>query len=292
MIDRLSERVLDLEKRLSAVQYEIDAAGARAAIASAAPQMRIARITGDPGTGDNTFDVIFEDGYFTELAGQRTPDYYGRQTTSRAVVHNLAGSKIDSGTRVPAWFWSDRWWTWWTSGGESQPPGDPRMCGFNDILTMATLTYNENRVATWDADELVGAVSGLEWDADNNLWEVEVGDWLIEWGIQGHASCSFPTPYPGSAFQTTYLYANLEYRAQPTDEEPDPTWEAVPNARLYAYAHFGGYWNSGDRRYLLRLPDDPKQLRMICGTGQSSASACASGHIYDGWWHWTKVECG
>lgn len=291
MKDVLAERVLTLERRLSGLQAEVDAANARTAMTAGAYQLRIGRITGEPQDAHNTFDVIFEDGTFTEAAGDQSPDYTDRQLVARTVVHNLATVKIPADTRVPCWYWSDRWWTWWKEGTESTP-SDPRMIGFNKLVdSMEDLTYAEDRVATFDDSDLIGTLSGIEWDNDEQAWTLELGDWYTNWWIQGHSSCSFGTDYPDD-FEVNYLYGNLEYRNVPTDEDPDPTWENVPDARLYCYAAQGGYWNSASRGLMLRLTEDPKQVRMVCGIGQSSSAACSTGHIYYSHWHWTKAEFG
>lgn len=291
MKDLLAERVLTLERRLSGLQSEVDAANARTAMTAGAYQMRIGRITGEPEDSDNTFDVIFEDGTFTEAAGQQSPDYIGRQLAARAVVHNLAAVKIPKDTRLPCWYWSDRWWTWWKESTTTEG-GDPKMCGFNDIHPMTSLTYNENRIATFLGEDMIGSISGLEWDDDDKVWTVEIGDWFIEWGTQGHVSCPLPNPYPGTGFPVNYIYSLLEQRNVPDDDEPDPSWSTVPSSLLYQYSHFSGYWNSASRGYLLRLTDDPQQIRMACGIGQSSGQSCSTGHIYDAHWHWTKAEFG
>lgn len=291
MSDLLAERVLTLERRFSGLQSEIDAANARNAMAAAAFPMRIGRISGDPQNADNTFDVIFEDGTYAELAGQQTPSFLGRQLAARAVVYNLAEAKIPKDTRVPVWYWSDRWWTWWKETTTTEG-GDPKMCGFNKLAeSMTSLIYAENRVAPFAAEHLIGSISGIEWGDDDKAWTVDLGDWYTNWWIQGHSDCGFGTSYPGD-FKVQYLYGNLEWRTLPTDEEPDPAWENVPDARLYAYAAQGGWWNSASRGLLLRLTDEPKQVRMVCGLGQSSSQSCSSGHIYYSHWHWTKAEFG
>lgn len=108
----LAERVLQLEGDLYAVKQELRAANHRAARIGAPNNFRLARITNTPSTSDNTFEVIFLDGKFTQAAGVNSPSYTDRQLASRATVYNITGVKLDKDDVIPVYSWSNRFWTY------------------------------------------------------------------------------------------------------------------------------------------------------------------------------------
>lgn len=120
----LAERVLQLEGDLYAVKQELRAANHRAARIGAPNNFRLARITNTPSTSDNTFEVIFLDGKFTQAAGVNSPSYTDRQLASRATVYNITGVKLDKDDVIPVYSWSNRFWTYVPDTSESTPGTD------------------------------------------------------------------------------------------------------------------------------------------------------------------------
>lgn len=123
MFERTPERLYQLEQKFEGLQAEMSALKAFSGGGMAARQTRLAEVTSTPiGSTDNTFQIVFLDGRFTETAGVQSPQWRSRQQAARAVAYNLAEEVIPVGTRLPVYQWSDRWWCYWTAGSGTPPP--------------------------------------------------------------------------------------------------------------------------------------------------------------------------
>lgn len=120
MADSLQERVIALERMVNDLRAGMDSVRAREAVQGGNIPYRLARVTNDPVTGDNTFSIVFLDGTYSPAAGDQTPTFTQRQLSSKTVVHNLNRSKIDKDSEILVFPWGDRWWTWHGTAAEPQ----------------------------------------------------------------------------------------------------------------------------------------------------------------------------
>ncbi len=122
----VTERVHALERQFEGLQAEV-IAGARQAIDANRTTTRIAEAAASsPQSNDNTFPIIFIDGTYNRVAGQQTPTYRNRQNLAREYCYNLAGGVPPLGTKIVVHFWSGRWWTFWSTGGQAPPPANSK----------------------------------------------------------------------------------------------------------------------------------------------------------------------
>lgn len=245
------------------------------------------RITGtaaaniSPGGTGTLNSVSPLDGHFGPSSVSAYLSSGAEQVDSGTVVEaNLAYRESTSSSR----------WEIYSTKATTPSTSFPPIMGFNDVVQMTGLTFSEDRTATWDAVNLVGSISGVTWDVTEEAFTMPAGDWYFTYGLAGHNACG-GDPLP-TRDTKQYLYAKLETRIR--DAGPPPTWlswTAVPSSTLHVYMHFGGYWNSSSRGYLIRTADE-QQFRMKVGAGQASSAACTEVEVYDGHWFLTKVNIG
>lgn len=309
MSDRLGERVLSLERRLAGIQADIDAAAARQAMAVAPSGFRIGRIIGDPQDSDNTFDVIFDDGSYPQIAGQQTATYTGRQLAPRTVVHNLASVKIPVGNRVPCWWWSDRWWTWYSTS-ESTPTESPvRMMGFDDFW-QSDLRYflpGETRVFPWHSGDLKGNISGVTWHASGNdpypddtdeYFIIYPGTYRMDWGFSGYGGTNYGTADPNTTLKVGNLLTmqmKLQHKPVPIDGDPQETWSDVTGTfnSLWSYGSPAGMWNAASRSCILEISGDDlvcERYRFVAMSSTLTSAPTLDASIFYGHWHFTEIE--
>lgn len=179
----LTERILTLESTIARMASDIDRSRAREAITSGRSPVRIARIVGPVGSSDNTFDIIFIDGTYTETKGQQTPTWDDRQFSAKAVAYNLAGTKVDAGTKVPVYFWGDLWWLWHntTSSSSDHPLAivrideSPGVGSCSPVSRPTDCVWEGYKMAAVISSEMCGGDGSEPYTDDVPIWITDIG---------------------------------------------------------------------------------------------------------------------
>lgn len=274
------ERVAVIERQLAAMTADVQMTCARVAQSPQSQLMRIAQIQGDPQSDDNAFDIQFQDGKFTEEAGEQEVTYRARQVASGVVVCNVADEKVPADTRVPAIRFGRRWWTWYTEGGEA-PPSYDQIEGLDGVFYRASnpthpddhledVSHNEDRHVHFNppGEEHWGSADGLTWDDDEHRWEVSAGKHLFWLGIRwGARAIAFP-PEPGHILTTTFNggYVKIQHRPSPWDDEDE--WEDLSESRLNLFAPTSGIDDESGREFYWH-PQNNRIARVVVGAQQS-----------------------
>jgi hypothetical protein len=280
-MERLAERVLTLERQLAGVQAELLTASARVAEPAIPQQVRIAKTTGTPQDTDTAFPITFLDGSFTETAGQQTATWQDRQNTSKAVVFNIAGEKIPSGTKLMVWAWNNRWWCNWTEADDPTDQTLDPMVGFTSVFSteLRDLTIFEDRVVEFDDHDLIGSVAGVVWNSEGAeegedpefAFTFAPGDYLLDYGISGHSDTSevLTSDTKVGYKNINYCYASFESWNEPEEEGEEGSWQTESNLQtLPMFAPPAGVWNTSSKRNVFS-PTAETRVRMVVGTGQS-----------------------
>ena len=105
------ERLASIEQKVAMLRRDLEVISSRVGFVASKSNLRLAEIVNTPIDGDNTFEIKFVEGTFTETAGQHTPTYTDRSTTTE-FAHNVAPTTTtpSSGDVVRVFRWSRRWW--------------------------------------------------------------------------------------------------------------------------------------------------------------------------------------
>lgn len=118
----IEDEVSILRRRMQVVESRLDNTRARDALPSLATNARLARVTNSTPEGDNynLYAIKFLDGDFPDTTGSITVDYVDRQNGTAAYVCNVTGARIPQNTVILAYWWSNRWWTSYSTGAENE----------------------------------------------------------------------------------------------------------------------------------------------------------------------------
>lgn len=120
---QIDDEVSILKRRLQVVESRLDNTRARDALPSIANNARLARVTNPSPEGDayNLYAIKFLDGDFPDTTGSISVDYTDRQQSNTAAyVCNVTGARIPQNTVILAYWWSNRWWTSYSTGAENE----------------------------------------------------------------------------------------------------------------------------------------------------------------------------
>lgn len=241
----IEERVLELERRLYSIQHDV--IGGRQAVPKfdSRPQVRLARIANEPEENDNTFEIIFLDGEFTQAAGQQSPAYLDRQIFAKAAAYNLAGNTLTQGTKVPVYWSNGHWWIYAPTGSEPPPP--PAGESLVNVAVQPDFYYTTGPNAGDFSDNIGHFIAGGNYNQQdmnwNQLYGPDIGLAIV--ADEGGYNLEFNTPATYLITLTCEIRKHWYRFVTPPDPEQwfdleirfaeSPSAENLPASELLGY---------------------------------------------------------
>lgn len=305
--DSSKQRIELLERQMEALTRKLDQGFDRSMALNEQPRLAKTYNPGSyPSDPANVYPIMFLNGTFTETAGNQTPTYTNRSSTSKRVGFGLTDEYIEAGTVVACWRQNNRWWILPTATTESEGGGSYTLisAGFDVEGTGSTNNQSMDKKAvsddtawiTWQFDSalLKGGGGGITWDAANYAFNLDVGEWYlwlgsvtdigdITTGVAADISTKMPTTTNGPPI-VAILNRVEEY-------DPDTTtWESLDDSSWTAVAEVGGYTGMFTTLYRYENANESsRKVRIRSRISGNSTEMAVTARMYHKKWHCWRI---
>jgi hypothetical protein len=203
-----ADRLVELENQVRSLRSDLQQLRTTATPTGAEGLGRPCRVVGPVTPGDDTFDVIWLDGEFTETKGANSVVWFDRQATSAGVAHTIDGSTLVADSVYYAHFWSDRWWIPISAGG-TVTPGQQWFTGVSAFDDLTNVIASVHEVIPFDlTPSTASPMANVTWHG--------TPDYALEFAFPGITSRDWSVDIGGVAqgsTQTSKAEVSIEISA-------------------------------------------------------------------------------